>query len=894
MMNTREGSLTERQCSLDSAFSSISSASSDTAMATSFPSYGFITAAEVFTTSPKFCPTQYQSIVHTRASGAHHLHTSLLTHLDPHNTGYVSPQCLVEYWQDLGIGDGNTVIEDLGLNVEEERIDLRILSEKLNDEIWQGVEVVSYASAQAAITLYDEVLIVKNTLENVAKERDMFRCDVQEAKKRSAMLAIEIDEHHEQNDNKRKIELKDLNKQWNLRLQIVEEEFNKEKQTHEETLERLKRTFDQEKENFEEILRRMANTVCTINKRNKKLEEEIESTLKRLMEVNDAKLMSYKSKTQIVHDLLEEDICPDLIRNVEDLVRVNKDLKDRNEVLEMDCLVNSFNTCTHNSPHSMKRKGCHLQDSPSSSSKNKVIKKTNGGEFQTYTSDESEPDEDEAISLSDIWCNFDQEYKEPVCNTADSSNSIQDQFIRTGSDTNTEETQLIGEYMRKIFDLEERNQELQITIRNLSCTNTDKTCQDREGTDTKNVKYSTSSDSPKSEDIQSDNYGQNMTDKEKEIKKENKTVSEDLANQETESHKLLETNKHLEESLELMHSEFESMEDYWQKKMDDERIFYEGQLKASEKQFRELELKLEEYEELLNSRVDGSEGLFTIDEQRSMEETVNEWEDEIAQLKLQIEDMKGDHEKEVNALTEQLGKVERSKPDMFSCTRCAEFASLKEKRRKLEDSWLRVVHRERRLSVGPVSLPAEYPVEECRLRQDVRRSIEEDYDTMLQRKERLKLDMTGVSNVATQAPQVLDMKAHTPTTTYKAILSDISSQISILHSELSSASSTDKMLLKGLRSRICGQENRCHNLYSTLALRRGKYCKDMEVTKDHQTSELSQLESLVSSSQDLLRRQTRLYMERMSKQVIMDTDIEQLMAENQKLASEINLMKRNF
>ena len=48
----------------------------------------------------------------------------------------------MEYWQDLGIGDGNTVIEDLGLNVEEERIDLKILSEKLNDEIWQGVEVV--------------------------------------------------------------------------------------------------------------------------------------------------------------------------------------------------------------------------------------------------------------------------------------------------------------------------------------------------------------------------------------------------------------------------------------------------------------------------------------------------------------------------------------------------------------------------------------------------------------------------------------------------------------------------------------------------------------------------------------------------------------------------------
>ena len=36
----------------------------------------------------------------------------------------------------------------------------------------------------------------------------------------------------------------------------------------------------------------------------------------------------------------------------------------------------------------------------------------------------------------------------------------------------------------------------------------------------------------------------------------------------------------LEESLELMQGEFESMEDYWQRKLEEERVFYEEQLRS--------------------------------------------------------------------------------------------------------------------------------------------------------------------------------------------------------------------------------------------------------------------------------------------------------------------------
>ena len=84
--------------------------------------------------------------------------------------------------------------------------------------------------------------------------------------------------------------------------------------------------------------------------------------------------------------------------------------------------------------------------------------------------------------------------------------------------------------------------------------------------------------------------------------------------------------RHLEESLDLMRSEFESMEDYWQKKMKEERELYESQLQMNEKQFKDLEVKMKEYEDLLmtiepKQQIE-ADRLSTIDEKRGLEEQV--------------------------------------------------------------------------------------------------------------------------------------------------------------------------------------------------------------------------------------------------------------------------------
>ena len=87
-----------------------------------------------------------------------------------------------------------------------------------------------------------------------------------------------------------------------------------------------------------------------------------------------------------------------------------------------------------------------------------------------------------------------------------------------------------------------------------------------------------------------------------------------------------------------MQNEIESMEDYWQKKINEERELYEEQLNVHETKCQELDARMKEYKELLES-FDYKENLYIIEEQRSLEEKVNEWEEEIGWLKLQLNEL---------------------------------------------------------------------------------------------------------------------------------------------------------------------------------------------------------------------------------------------------------------
>ena len=166
--------------------------------------------------------------------------------------------------------------------------------------------------------------------------------------------------------------------------------------------------------------------------------------------------------------------------------------------------------------------------------------------------------------------------------------------------------------------------------------------------------------------------------------------------------------RHLEESLELMQSEFESMEDYWQGKMGEERSFYEDQVRVNEAQFKELEMRMKEYEDLLvleGTKTRQPRSLDTIEEDRVMEEKVTEWEAELSQLHTALEQQKATYVKEIGGMREKISELESQRQQC----RCGQMSV---KRRNLESFWMRVVQSDS--AGGPLSLPSVLYLKEAR------------------------------------------------------------------------------------------------------------------------------------------------------------------------------------
>jgi len=98
-----------------------------------------------------------------------------------------------------------------------------------------------------------------------------------------------------------------------------------------------------------------------------------------------------------------------------------------------------------------------------------------------------------------------------------------------------------------------------------------------------------------------------------------------------------EDRKDLESRLELLRTEFDRLDDYWQLKIDSERELHEEErestLVAYDEKFKALEMKIKEYEELLLSQGDGestTSSLSTIEERSNWEKQLNDLEEEVA------------------------------------------------------------------------------------------------------------------------------------------------------------------------------------------------------------------------------------------------------------------------
>ncbi|GCB69354.1 hypothetical protein scyTo_0005459 [Scyliorhinus torazame] len=107
-------------------------------------------------------------------------------------TGYASPEQIIDMWQEDGIKNGQEILETLDFDVEE-KVNLADLTKALENELLASKNGIH----QAALACYkNEINCLQGQIQQLHKERDKVKVDLDRAEKRNVQLAKEVDDQH--------------------------------------------------------------------------------------------------------------------------------------------------------------------------------------------------------------------------------------------------------------------------------------------------------------------------------------------------------------------------------------------------------------------------------------------------------------------------------------------------------------------------------------------------------------------------------------------------------------------------------------------------------------------------------------------------------------------------
>ena len=260
---------------------------------------------------------------------------------------------------------------------------------------------------------------------------------------------------------------------------------------------------------------------------------------------------------------------------------------------------------------------------------------------------------------------------------------------------------------------------------------------------------------------------------------------------------------------------------------------------------------MREYEELLvateNSEGGRSGVLDTIEEDRDLEEKVPVWEEEITGLHEILRETEERHREELEAIVNRQEEEDAMRSEM----------------QRLEQ---------------------------------VRSSIQEECHQLQLRKDQLRQEvgqLTGQrkeesSPVLASGALSLDGPYASVTAAYSIILEDIWREKAEIEAEVQSYPA------EVVRQRLEQQVKRCKQLQSALALQRAEAARSMEERREQHQEEVDQLEALVTTSQSLVVRQNRKFLQQMDKMLEAETVMARLLEDNNMLTTQLRSVKHKL
>ncbi|XP_027477682.1 ninein-like protein isoform X2 [Zalophus californianus] len=295
------------------------------------------------------CQTATTSSLVSVCSGLH-----LLCSIDD-GTGFAFPEQLIALWAQEGIQNGREILQSLDFSVDE-KVNLLELTWALENELM----MVGGATQQAALACYrQELSFRQGQVEQMARERDKARQDLEKAEKRNLEFLQEMDDCHSALEQLTEKKIQHLEQGYQERLSLLRSEVERERELLWEQTCKQRAVLEKDLEHLRAEEVSLQEKLTLALKENSRLQKEIIEVVEKLSESeklvlklqNDLEfVLKNKLEPQSTELLAQEERFEEVLKEYELKCR---DLQDHNDELQaaLEGLRAQLPPSWHGQPH---------------------------------------------------------------------------------------------------------------------------------------------------------------------------------------------------------------------------------------------------------------------------------------------------------------------------------------------------------------------------------------------------------------------------------------------------------------------------------------------------------------------------------------------------------------
>ncbi|KAM5304581.1 ninein-like protein isoform 3-T3 [Glossophaga mutica] len=294
------------------------------------------------------CHTSTSSLM-SMCSGPH-----LFCSID-NGTGFAFPEQLIALWAQEGIQNGREVLQSLDFSVDE-KVNLLELTWALENELL----MIRGATQQVALSCYrQELRFCQGQVEQMTRERDKARQDLEKAEKRNLEFVKEMDDCHSTLEQLTEKKIKHMEQEYRERLSLLRSEVEMERELFWEQACRQRAMLEKDLERLQAEEASLQEKLTLALKENSRLQKEIIEVVEKLSESEKLVLKLQNDLEFVLKDKLEPQSTELLVKE-EQFEKVLKeyelkcrDLQDHNDELQaaIEGLQARLPQSWHGQPH---------------------------------------------------------------------------------------------------------------------------------------------------------------------------------------------------------------------------------------------------------------------------------------------------------------------------------------------------------------------------------------------------------------------------------------------------------------------------------------------------------------------------------------------------------------